>query len=188
MGIRIKSGSAAVILLGGLFGAFSHAQPSSRASAPSMEEYQVKAGFVSSFANFVEWPPSSFHAPDDPLTICVLGADPFGTSLDALTEGKVGAGRSLVVRRISDSRRVGGCHLLFVSASEHLRLRAILASLVGQSIFSIGDTSDFIAEGGLVNLQVDNGKVRIEINADAARDRRLRVSSRLLQLARSVKP
>lgn len=167
-------------------------QPGSRAQgqpgspAQAIDEYQLKAGFVSSFASFVQWPPEAFRDARDPIRICVLGRNPFGTSLEVLTQGKVVDGRKLAVRQIADSRDAAGCHLLFVSASEHLRIRAILNSLGTQSIFSIGDTGDFVAEGGIANLRTENGRVRIDINAESARERHLRISSRLLQLARAV--
>ncbi len=175
------------MVLSGAISARMAAQAPARIPAQAMDEYQVKAGFVSSFPSFIEWPPDAFHGPGDPLTICVLGSNPFGTSLDALVAGKSVAGHNLTVRPIPDAHQVTGCHMLFVSSSEHLRLRGILASLGEQSVFSIGDTSDFIAEGGVVSLLVDNGRVRIEINADAARERRLRINARLLQLAKGVK-
>jgi pyrimidine deaminase RibD-like protein len=54
-------------------------------------------------------------------------------------------------------------------------------------VFSIGDTNDFIAEGGVANLRVENGRVRIEINARAAKEKNLRISSRLMSLVKVVK-
>ena len=159
----------------------------SLASAQVMDEYQVKAGFVSSFASYVEWPAEAFKGPQEPIAICVLGQNPFGGSLRALVEGKAVEGRTFVVREIPDSRAAGDCQILYVSSSEHLRLRTILGSLGDKSIFSVGDTSDFIAEGGVVGLPVENGKVRVEIDNHAARQRNLRVSAHLLGLARSAR-
>ena len=163
------------------------AMPLAAQPAHEMDEYQVKAGFLTAFAGFIEWPNGAFAGPADPLAICVLGSDPFGPSLDTVVAGKVIGGRALAVRRISDVRRATGCHMVFVGASEHLRLRAVLTTLRDQCVLSVGDTSDFIAEGGIVNLRLENGKVRIDINEDAAKEVHLRVSSRLLQLARNVK-
>jgi len=159
----------------------------SLASAQMMDEYQVKAGFVSSFARFVEWPAEKFKGPEAPIAICVLGQNPFGTALNALVEGKVVEGRTLVIREIPDRGQAGDCQILYISSSEHLRLRTILGSLGDKSIFSVGDTSDFIAEGGVVSLRTEGGRVSIEINSEAARAKHLRISSRLLQLARNVR-
>jgi hypothetical protein len=159
----------------------------SAAAGQSLDEYQVKAGFVSSFANFVEWPPEAFKGPHDPFAICILGRSPFGHSLEDLVAGKVVENRGFVVREISEVSQAGGCHILFITSSERLRFRAILAKLGDQSVFSIGDTNDFIAEGGVANLRIESGKVRIEINAEAAKEKNLRISSRLMQLAKIAK-
>jgi hypothetical protein len=153
----------------------------------TMDEYQVKAGFVSSFAGFVDWPSETFKDPHDPIAICVLGRNPFGHSLADLLETKAVGDRSLIERDIADVREANSCQILFVASSERLRFRAILASLKDRSVFSIGDAPDFLADGGVANLRVENGKVRIEINAGAATKKNLRISSRLMQLVKVVK-
>lgn len=153
----------------------------------TLNEYQVKAGFVSSFANFAEWPPEAFKGPNDPVEICVMGRNPFGHALVDLVEGKVVADRALVVREITDVSAASACHILFLASSESLRFRAIPAKLKDHSIFSVGDTNDFIAEGGIANLCVESGRVRIEINAAAAKEKNLRISPRLMQPAKISK-
>jgi hypothetical protein len=159
----------------------------SAAAGQTMDEYQVKAGFVTSLAHFVEWPPDAFKDPRDPFAICVLGRNPFGHALTDLVEGKAVDDRAMAVREIAGVGEAAGCQILFIASSEHLRFRAILAKLKDRSILSIGDTSDFTGEGGVANLRIEDGKVRIEINAGAAKEKNLRISSRLMQLARIVK-
>jgi hypothetical protein len=159
----------------------------SLASAQTMDEYRVKAGFVSSLASYVEWPAETFKVPQEPIAICVLGENPFGTALGGSVEGKMVEGRTLVVREIADWRQAGDCQILYISSSERLRFRMILGSLGDKSVLSVGDNSDFIREGGIVMLRTEGGRVGIEINADAARTKHLRISSRLLQLAKTVK-
>ena len=63
-------------------------------------EYQVKAAYLLNFTRYVEWPPQSFTDPRAPVTICVLGRDPFGSVLDATVGGRTTQGRSVSVRRI----------------------------------------------------------------------------------------
>ena len=155
-------------------------------AAQQFDEYQVKAAFVANFAGFVEWPQSAFHEPSDPFTICVVGRSPFGRSLADVAAGKSVAGRPFHVAEISE---VGGssCQIAFVSSSEHLRLRSILDGFKSTNTLTVGDTSDFLAEGGMIELRLDNGKVRMQINASPAREHNLRISSHLLSLAESSK-
>src|SRR5580698_5307341 len=51
-------------------------------------EYQVKALFLFNFAKYVEWPAAVFTNATAPITIGVLGTDPFGDSLQHAVAGK----------------------------------------------------------------------------------------------------
>jgi hypothetical protein len=152
-----------------------------------VDEYQVKAAFVVNFASFVEWPAAAFRGPQDAFTICVLGRDPFGHWLESLVQGKVVDGRAFAVRHVNDVPQVSGCQILFLCASERLRFRSILTDLKGSSVLPVGDTSDFIAEGGVIGMRLDEGRIRIQIHAQGAKERNLRISAHLLSLAENSK-
>lgn len=152
-----------------------------------INEYQVKAVFLYNFARYVEWPSQSFKAASDPITICILGQSPFGDTLDQAITGKVVEGRSFVVRQVSDVQPGGNCQILFVGSSERKRFRSIAARLKGSGVLTVGDTQGFTADGGVINFKLDDGKVRFEIDVDAAARERLRISSKLLGLAQIVK-
>jgi hypothetical protein len=158
-----------------------------RAEGQELDEYQVKAGFVASFVRFVEWPAEAFTSPQEPFAICVLGRNPFGQALAALLAGKSVGDRPIVLREIADTAGAAGCRIVFICSSEHLRVRAILKNIKETGVFTIGDTGDFTAEGGVASLVVDSGKVRIDLNVTAAKEKNLRISARLLQVARVVK-
>jgi hypothetical protein len=153
----------------------------------AVDEYQLKAAFLSNFAKFVEWPPASFSSPQDPIVICILGVDPFGDALRQAVNGKMIEDRKPVVHQISDVRQAGGCSILFISSSERKRLRAILAEIKTNGILTVGDTGNFAVEGGVINLKLEGGRVRLQINLDAADRQKLRISAKLLSLAQIVK-
>jgi hypothetical protein len=146
-------------------------------------EYQVKAAFLYNFAKFVEWPGSAFKSANEPVTICVLGRNPFGNTLEDAVAGKVVEGRTFAVRQISGMQGAGGCRILFVSGSERKQFRAGAASIAGQGLLTVGEWKEFIADGGVVNFKLESGKVRFEINVAAAERENLRISSKLLSLA-----
>ena len=152
-----------------------------------INEYQVKALFLYNFARYVEWPSHSFKAPNDPIVICVLGQNPFGRGLDEAVSGKVVDGRPFVVRQISDLPAGGSCHILFVNWSEQKRFRSWAQKLEGSGVLTVGETRGFTAGGGVINLKLEDGKVRFEIDVDIARQQHLRISSKLLRLAQSEK-
>jgi hypothetical protein len=150
-------------------------------------EYQVKAFFLYNFARYVKWPPHSFKAPNDPIVICILGRNPFGNALQQAIEGKFVEGRPFAIRQISDFSSIAACHVLFVNSSERKRFRGMAAKLNGSGVLSVGESRGFTADGGVINFMLEDGKVRFEIDVDAAGREHLRISSKLLSLAQIAK-
>jgi hypothetical protein len=152
-----------------------------------INEYQVKALFLYNFARYVEWPSQSFKSANDPIVICILGQNPFGSALDEAVAGKVVEGRLFVVRQTSEVEQSGRCQMLFVNSSEQKRFRSMASKLKGSGVLMVGETPGFLADGGVINFRVEGGKVRFEIDADTARQERLQISSKLLSLAQTVR-
>jgi hypothetical protein len=155
--------------------------------AGTVDEYQVKAAFLYNFAKFVEWPPEAFRSDKDPLRICVLGANPFGSSLSDMLRGKTVLGRPIALADLTDAAQAADCQIVFVSESERKRVRLILKTLPHTGILTVSESEGFAAHGGMVNFTREGGHLGFEINAAVASDARLRISSRVLQLARIVK-
>jgi len=149
-----------------------------------MAEYHVKAAFLYNFARFVEWPAEAFRSPGEPFSICVLGGDPFGPDLDDVIAGKTIAGRPVVVRRFTDARETGGCHILCVSSSAVKRVFPILSAARQPGLLTVVDRA---CEGAIINFTHDGSRVRFEIDTVAGEAVKLRFSSRLLSLATVVR-
>jgi hypothetical protein len=146
------------------------------AQSPDAGEYQVKAAFLYNFAKFVEWPPDSFSDGSAPLRICVLGQDPFGQELRDITSKKTVNGRELART----------CHILFIASSEKAHLNRILESLRGADLLTVGDTKGFVQRGGVINFVLEDNRVLFEVNRKAADQARLKISSKLLNVAKLV--
>jgi len=154
-------------------------------AAQASGEYSVKAAFLYNFPKFVEWPADA-SGEDSSFLLGVLGDDPFGESLDQIVGGKTVNGRRIVVRRLKWGEDLRQCQMLFISSSEQRRLPQIFARLKGASVLTVGETDQFVNQGGIIRLVIADGKVRFDINAGAAKQARLRLSSKLLSLARAV--
>jgi uncharacterized protein DUF4154 len=156
-------------------------------TGPALDEYQVKAAFLFNFAKFVEWPATAFKDGDEPIRICVLGRDPFGASLESLVRGKFVGNRGFVIREVSNAPAARQCSILFVGASERKRTRSILSDLKDASVLTVGETEDFIPNGGVIAFRVDDARIRVEVDRDAAERAKLRISSKLLSLAQRAR-
>lgn len=150
-------------------------------------EYEVKAAFLYNFAKFVEWPADAFLNPNEPIRLCVLGEDPFGRVLDHAVQSKSINGRTLTILRSRQVRELRACHIIFIGASEKNRLPEIFAALRGSSALSVGDTEQFVQSGGAIQFTLQDNRVRLTINLAAAERAHVKISAKLLSLARVVR-
>jgi hypothetical protein len=152
---------------------------------PSVE-YQVKAAFLFNFAKFVEWPAEAFLNEQTPITLCVFGHDPFGGALDEIARGEAINNREVLVRRINELPGLNSCQLIFVGNKEDKRLSELLNSLRGRSALVVGETGGDAEAGVVIQFFSEGNKVRFAVNVDAMQRAKLRVSSKLLALAKIV--
>ena len=121
-----------------------------------------------------------------PLTYCTIGVDPFDGALDATLNGKTIGARSFRVLHFQQPQDIRGCQILFIGAGEQKRFPAVLAVLKGNPVLTVGEAEHFVEDGGMIGFLLEENKIRFEINLEAAEYAKLRLSSRLLALAKSV--
>lgn len=161
---------------------------STGAQEPSQApEYRIKAAFLYNFTLYTDWPATAFEKGDSPIVLAIAGEDPFGKELDAAVRGKTVRGRAIEVRRYAAAADVAACHLLYLCSDQARHLAAVLRKFPDVKPLTVGETEDFCRTGGVVRFFVDQKKVRFEVNIDAAVRAGLKISSKLLQLARVVR-
>lgn len=158
------------------------AQPCAPLDAAS--EYDVKAAYLLNFTKFVDWPATAFATADSPLAICVLGNDPFGTVLNDLVQGEEVNGRKLVVRQLSQPPPPHACQVIFLHGGT--KNTAHVVGELGAGVLSVGEGERFLRDGGAIAFVVDQRRVRFDINQSAAEGAGLKLSSKLLSVARTV--
>lgn len=156
------------------------------ADGVALDEYQVKAAFLFNFAKFVEWPAEAGSGAADSLSLCILGHNPFGSALDSVAGKRVGT-KTFVVREISNTAEAAQCQILFMAASERKREKLVLPPLKGSSVLTVGETDEFLSDGGMIAFKLKDARVSFEINPAAAERAKLHISSKLLSLGESAK-
>jgi len=154
----------------------------SQSKADSFKEYQIKAAFIYNFIKFIEWPDENTF---NTFNVCILGKDPFGRAMDILKEKKV-KNAKINVLRINSLEKAEKCQVVFISPSEKNSLKKILDSLKIKPILTISEVPDFIKKEGIINFIIIKNKIRFEINEKASREAGLKISSKLLRLAKRV--
>ena len=162
--------------------------PANRAACAdeSPTEYQVKAAYLFNFLKFVEWPDDPAADPHGKWVIGFIGETSIGGELTRLAEGKNVLGRDLQVKQFQPADNLRGCNILFIGATEKKRLPEILGELRGSTVLTVADMDNFIGSGGMIQFVVEDARVRVAIDVGATGRARLKVSSKLLSLARVV--
>jgi hypothetical protein len=160
--------------------------PLSAREQSQAREYRVKAAFLFHFVQLVEWPAGTMGNEINPVTLCTIGEDPFHGDLEATLAGKIVGGRLLRVRHLKAGEDFQRCHVLFVSRHDAARLGPLLQGLKDGPILTVGESDGFVQQGGMIGFCLVDNKVRFEINLEAAERAKLKISSRLLLLAKTV--
>ncbi len=146
--------------------------------AQVLEESQVKAAFLFTFAKFVQWP-----APvEGPLVIGVAGDERLADVLQALVKGRTFQGRAFVVRALRYADDPAGCDLLYIAPSREREDVGMLQRTHG-AVLTVGETVRFLREGGMVRLFREDSRLRFQIDAKTAHKTGLRIHAQLLSLA-----
>ena len=157
-----------------------------QAMAQTATEDQVKAAFVFNFVKFVEWPDAAFASGNSSLAICTLGHSATTDELQAIVHDKVIDGRKLEVQRLHAPEDVKRCQVVFVANSAAKQQKKLIEAAVGRPILLVAETPGFARAGGTIDLFVEKGRVGFEVNVTVAVSADLKISSKLLVLARIV--
>jgi hypothetical protein len=150
------------------------------------EEYRVKAALLFHFAQLVDWPPSAFANDTSSITVCTIGQDPFDGELEMTLSGKSVGMRPVRILHLKEPRDAAGCQMLFVGSNENKRVPSVLAEVGKAPVMTVGESYGFLEQGGMVRLDLEDGKVRFAINLDASEQAGLKISSNMLLLAKTV--
>jgi hypothetical protein len=150
-----------------------------------LDEYRLKAAFVFQFPQFVEWPAASWTRAAD-VQLCVVQPNPFGRVLHELVRGEMLRGRPLVVKSVPATATLDGCHVLVMARLDNRVTAAVLKRVAGRPVLSVGDGSEFLDAGGIIELRVVDGRIRFAVSVANARRAGLQVSAQLLRLAVAV--
>jgi hypothetical protein len=149
-------------------------------------EYQVKAAFLVKFGSYVEWPAAAFDSRDSPFVIAVAAQDPVADEVERAAAAAVVDGHPVQVRRVERMDASGGAHLLFIDRSRNGQLADTLPQVRGRPLLTVTESEQAFALGGMINFVIVENKVRFDIALAPAEASQLKISARLLAVARRV--
>jgi hypothetical protein len=153
--------------------------------ADNLAEDKAKVGFIFNFTKYTDWPDNVMSSNE--LLVCSLSPQPLSGRLGAL-QGQQVQGRTLQLRPSARAAEWQACHVLFIAAEDSQRLDSVLKTIARHPVLSISDAPNFVEAGGIIGLNLRDGRIRFVINQGAARQAGIKLSSQLLKLAEKVLP
>ncbi|MCU7937599.1 MAG: YfiR family protein [Candidatus Thiodiazotropha sp. (ex Dulcina madagascariensis)] len=161
--------------------------PSGHNQAETVAEHELKAIFLYNFANYIAWPESAFKKRQSPFNYCLLGESRINTSLKTVAANETVKGRALRVLELDDTEQLSDCHILFVHQRQDGYPSGLMRQLAAESVLTVGDGEAFIPSGGTIGLLKKERRIDLLINMEAIELGQLKVSSKLLRLAKRVR-
>jgi hypothetical protein len=160
--------------------------PSIAAPAQEADEKLLKVAFIYNFAKFTTWPDAAFSDARAPVVLCVVGKHDLGDAFETV-QGKAVGGRTVAVKYLSAYRNKDQCNVVYVAASEKQRLDRIVSTGKETHALTVSDMDDFAESGGIIRMvRGADDRIGFEINARAAEESGLKLSSKLLNLAKRL--
>jgi hypothetical protein len=176
----LRACAFSIVVAGGVAG------PRAAQADAQADEYRVKAAFLYKFGSYIEWPARRFAHPDSPLAVGVMGADALADELAQIVAGRSVNGRAVQVRKLRPGDPIGGLHVLFIGRADGGRLPEVLAAAKGRALLTVTESDEALELGSVINFVVVDDKVRFDVAPPPADSGNLRISSRLLAVARKV--
>lgn len=142
----------------------------------------LKAGYTLHFLNLVRWEDGS-----PSIQFCVLGESEAGEQMLRTLKDKSVHGQSIRARRLpSDGSDHERCDALFVPESVAAHASDVLKRRDASSTLTISDAPSFVRDGGVIGFVIVRDRLRFDVNERAATKKHLKISAKLLELAREV--
>ena len=148
-------------------------------------EYRVKSAFLYNFTRFIQWPEPAVTQSE--FVICVAESAQLHAKLIETVGDKNINGVPIKYRAITHPGEAQHCHMVFLGFSESERQSDWVGALSDVAVLTVSDDNRFVAMGGMIQFVIIEGKIRFDINQSAASRVNIKMSSKLLGLARNVK-
>jgi hypothetical protein len=147
-------------------------------------EYEIKAAFIYNFVQFTEWPKTAFEEDTSPLVIGVLGNDAIAAVLTRVIGSKKIGPHPIHVLSLHNVEEIDRLHALYVMSEDDQLARDAVLKLADRFALTISGNNSFMPMGGMIRLYAEDRRMRFEVSLNAAQRAKLKISSKLLKLAK----
>ena len=141
---------------------------------------RAQAMFIYNFSRLIEWPDSYKSGP---FIIGVYGSSPTLTELETYTTNKAVGSQPIQVRKFNSPAEIANCHILFIPFGKTKEIPDVTQAIGSKSTLIIAEKNGAIEEGAAINFLIVGDKLKFEIKPSNATDRRIKMSSKLSEMA-----
>lgn len=148
----------------------------------SYSESSIKAALVYNILHFVEWQSNA-------LTICVYAQDEDDIASFKSLPSQTKSGNALNIKFLHSnghSVKQNNCHIIFISHDSDTNIYGMLTEIKNTERLTIGESSQFISKGGMINFVRKDLTIKFEVNITALKQAGLEISSQVLRIADRV--
>lgn len=150
-------------------------------------EHQIKAAYLYNFARYIQWPKDTFANKKAPFIIGVVGNDPILKDLKKVAKTRKIDNHPIEIKQFNIAKEVTPCQILFFSpALDPYVQEKVLHKMAGRKVLLVGQTSNFLDMGGVIGFVVKQNRVRLVIDLEAVQRQKLKISAKLLRVAKVV--
>ena len=135
------------------------------AATRSVSAPGLKTGYLFNFTTLVEWPASVAPA-GVPLSLCVVNDSAVADVLAKTIKGHSVDGHGLIVRHVKPNAPLPTCHVLYLAGPDPKRALDIVGSLDDVLVLTVSDAAGFAKAGGIVELFVEESRMRFAVNVE----------------------
>ena len=146
--------------------------------------YVVETAFVYKFIKFVNWPEDQNKSVEN-INLCYLGSGKISSPLLELNGYQV-KDKRIAIQTYKTMEKIKTCHIVFIDIPSKAVRNSYVNRLKSDSILTISHFDGFIDDGGMINFLIVDNKVNFEINYISIKNSNLKVSSKLLKLAKRI--
>jgi hypothetical protein len=149
------------------------------------QEYALKAAFIYRFIDYIEWDKNSNSKT---FEIAVLKKSPITEMLIEISKDKKVKNKNMYVREYYDLNDIGFCNILFISKNYNDPIETVISKFSDKNVLIITEQIGYGEKGSHINFLISENKLKFEVNLNAAKKARLKLSSQLLEHAIIISP
>jgi hypothetical protein len=156
------------------------------ATAADISARKIEASYLYKFGSYVTWPEGTFATTDSPVTIGIVGDNLLADELATIVSSRLIDNRPVVVKRVERADQLAGLNIVFVANMDSLKVSEWIARVRSLPVLSVTNQADQPIVGSIINLVIDDNRIRFDVSLEAAERSRIKLSSSLMTVARKI--